>query len=47
MAWYLSYGHPRAHYPGRYWNQLLCGPPRLLDLCYTVQDSVQYKAIED
>jgi hypothetical protein len=31
----LSYGHPWAHYSGRYHDRLLGGPLGLLDLCYT------------
>jgi hypothetical protein len=43
----LSYGHPRAHYPGGYRIRLLRGPPGLLDLCAMVQDGVERKAAED
>jgi hypothetical protein len=39
----LSYGHPWAHYPGGYQDRLLCGPPGLLDLGYTLQDSMEHK----
>jgi hypothetical protein len=40
----LSYGHPRAHYPGGVLDRLLRGPLRLLDLGYTVQGGVKHKA---
>jgi hypothetical protein len=43
----LLYGHPRAHYLGGYWNRLLHEPPRLLNLCATVQDGVERKEAED
>jgi hypothetical protein len=42
----VSYRHPRAHYPGGYWNRLLLGLPGQFDLCAVVQDSVEYKAAE-